>query len=94
MFGCLGTDNKWKPDEQSSLGLSAKESMENRGNSAQFEHDARLNRESVKRFQKSDRMVKRDCMTTLAKQFWTHWSFRISLKMQCYKEESCSNQAY
>jgi len=26
----LGTDNKWKPDEQSSLGLGAKESMENR----------------------------------------------------------------
>jgi hypothetical protein len=26
----LGTDNKWKSDEQSSLGLGAKESMENR----------------------------------------------------------------
>jgi len=26
----LGTDNKWKPDERSSLGLGAKESMENR----------------------------------------------------------------
>ena len=26
----LGTDNKWKLDERSSLGLGAKESMENR----------------------------------------------------------------
>jgi len=26
----LGTDNKWKPDERSSLCLGAKESMENR----------------------------------------------------------------
>jgi len=26
----LGTDNKWKPDERSSLGLGARESMENR----------------------------------------------------------------
>ena len=26
----LGTNNKWKPDERSSLGLSAKERMENR----------------------------------------------------------------
>ena len=26
----LGTDNKWKPDEQSSLGLGAREGMENR----------------------------------------------------------------
>jgi len=26
----LGTDNKWKPDEQSSFGLGGKESMENR----------------------------------------------------------------
>jgi len=25
----LGTDNKWKPYEQSSLGLDARESMEN-----------------------------------------------------------------
>ena len=25
-----GKDNKWKPDEQSSLGLEAKQSMENR----------------------------------------------------------------
>ena len=26
----LGTDNKWKPDEQSIVGLGARESMENR----------------------------------------------------------------
>ena len=26
----LGTDNKWKPNERCSLGLGAKESMENR----------------------------------------------------------------
>jgi len=26
----LGTDNEWKPDERSSLGSDAKESMENR----------------------------------------------------------------
>ena len=26
----LETDNKWKPDERSSVGLGAKESMENR----------------------------------------------------------------
>jgi len=26
----LGTVNKWKPDERSSLGLGARESMENR----------------------------------------------------------------
>jgi len=26
----LGTDNKWKPDERSCLGLGAKDSMENR----------------------------------------------------------------
>jgi len=26
----LGTDNKWKPDERSSLGLGARESMEKR----------------------------------------------------------------
>ena len=26
----MGTDNKWKPDGRSSLGLGAKESLENR----------------------------------------------------------------
>jgi len=61
----LGLDNKWKLDEQSSLGLGARESMKNRyddspeensliGNSAQFENDARLIREPVKRFKKWD----------------------------------------
>jgi len=48
----MGTDNKWKPDERISLGLDARESMENRyegspeknnliDNSAEFEmmHD-------------------------------------------------------
>jgi len=40
------------------------------GNSAEFENDARLNREPVKIFQEWDRWKKRgDRVTTLAKQF-------------------------
>jgi len=39
------------------------------GNGAEFENDARLNREPVKRFQKWDRWENRgDRVTTLAKQ--------------------------
>jgi len=40
---------------------------------AEFENDTRLNR-SGKEWENWG-----DCVTTLAKQFWTHWSFRISL---------------
>jgi len=47
----LGTDNKWKPDERSSLDLGAKENME----------------------------------IILGKQFWTHWSLRLSLDGMLYR---------
>jgi len=40
------------------------------GNGAEFENDARLNKESVNRFQEWDRMVNQGHhVTTLAKQF-------------------------
>ena len=47
----------------------------------EFENYATMNREPVKRFQKWDwnGNNRGDRVTTLAKQFWTHWMFRISL---------------
>ena len=59
------------------------------GNGTEFENDARLNREPMKRFHEWNRMkIKRgDRVTTLAKQFWTNSSFRISLDAMLQRRE-------
>ena len=64
------------------------------GNGAEFENDTRLNREPVKIFQKWDKMGKLRGLCQPKLSSYEHTEGLESPQMQCYKEESCINQAY
>jgi len=87
----LGKENKWKPDEWSSLSLGDKDGMENKYEGSLEESVWYAIVQSLKMMQgwtgTSEKISgvgpngknRGDHLTTLAKQLWTHWRFRISL---------------